>query len=168
MRTWAKTGLIAATCVSALALTACGEATVEDDSTTAPTVAPLERGPSSSEATTAAESSEAQSPIAQDPATPQPQDQGAREVDEVPELDASRSAEDQVFLGELSDNGVDIVGVEDQMIGTAITICSPEGTGIDLATVPAVAGQLIEQGRTDLSAEEVATLIEDAARKAYC
>lgn len=182
MRTPVKTGLIAATLIGALSLTACGGATVEDTDATATSVAPLDRAPRSSEATESSTEKEAEDsdesesaaasssrePDADRPPAPQPQDQGAREVDEVPAQEAPRSPQDVEYLGALTDQDIDVAGVEDQLIGTATTICNPEGTGIDQATVPAVAGQLVEQGRTDRSAEELTQLIVDNARQAYC
>ena len=89
-------------------------------------------------------------------------------LDEVPAQEAPRPPQDVEYLGALTDQDIDVAGVEDQLIGTATTICNPEGTGIDQATVPAVAGQLVEQGRTDRSAEELTQLIVDNARQAYC
>lgn len=181
MRTPVTTGLIAATLIGTLSLTACGGATVEDTGATATSVAPLDRAPRSTEASSeqssekeaedadeSAAASSSREPGPDRPAAPQPQDQGAREVDEVPAQEAARSPQDVDYLGALTDQDIDVAGVEDQLIGTATVVCNPEGTGIDQATVPAVAGQLVEQGRTDKSAEELTQLIVDNARQAYC
>lgn len=166
----AKTGLLAAALAGALTLTACGEATVENDPATATSVAPLERAPREGASTAASESDEPTTtrPSAGRPADPQPQDQGAREVEEVPEQEVPRSAEDVTFLGDLSDEGIDVKGVEDQLIGTAATVCGGGDNGLTAATLPAVAGQLVEQGRTDKSADEVVSIIETAAKNTYC
>lgn len=134
-----RIGLAITALATAGVLAACGGATVDEDSTTATSVAPLERAPQS---TTASESSSATSRPT--PTEAQPQDQGAREVEEVPEQSVPRTKEDLDYLEDLG------------------------GSGIDAVTVPAVAGQLVEQGRSDKSPEEIATLIENAARKAYC
>lgn len=169
MRTPARTGLLIAALAGALTLTACGEATVENDPATATSVAPLERAPksASSEEGTATEETAGRPPAGR-PAEPQPQDQGAREIDEIPEQETPRSPEDVAFLGALVDEDIDIEGVEDQLIGTASTVCVGSENVLTEATPPAVAGQLVEQGRTDLPVAEVAALIESAAKNAYC
>lgn len=168
MRIPAKTGLLVAVLTGALTLSACGEATVENDPT-ATSVAPLERAPRESTSETATESAKSTVPR-QRPADPQPQpqDQGAREVDEIPAQEVPRSPEDVTFLGDLTDEDVDVEGVEDQLIGTAATVCGGGDNDLTTATLPAVAGQLVEQGRSDLPVDEVAALIESAARNAYC
>lgn len=170
-----RTGLLVAALVGALTLTACGDATVDNDTVTETSVAPLERAPkksTSAEDTAASETSEeeeeetaARRPR---PAEPQPQDQAAREVDEVPEAALPRTPEDVHYLGEISDADINIDGVEDQLIGTASTVCGGDESQLNRATLPAVAGQLIEQGRTDKSVEEVIEIIETAATDAYC
>jgi hypothetical protein len=47
-------------------------------------------------------------------------------------------------------------------------VCGSEGAPLDEATIGAVAGQLIEQGRTTKAFEEVVDMINSSARKAYC
>lgn len=180
MKTPARSGLLAAALVGALTLSACGGATVENDTATATSVAPLERAPRSSTATetssAASESASASASASAEPSEPgrpprpqpQPQDQGAREIDEVPAGEIPRSSEDVHYLGELSDEKIDIDGVEDQLIGTAATVCRGGDEALVTSTLPAVAGQLIEQGRTDKSVEDVTAIIESAAKNAYC
>ena len=168
-----RTGLLVAALVGALTLTACGDATVDNDTVTETSVAPLERAPkksTSAEETAASETSEEEETAARRPrpAEPQPQDQAAREVDEVPEAALPRTPEDVHYLGEISDADINIDGVEDQLIGTASTVCGGDESELNRATLPAVAGQLIEQGRTDKSVEEVVEIIETAATDAYC
>lgn len=168
-----RTGLLVAALVGALTLTACGDATVDNDAATPTSVAPLERAPkksTSAEETAASETSEEEETAARRPrpAEPQPQDQAAREVDEVPEAALPRTPEDVHYLGEISDADINIDGVEDQLIGTASTVCGGDESELNRATLPAVAGQLIEQGRTDKSVEEVVEIIEIAATDAYC
>ncbi|GAB2513896.1 hypothetical protein CATRI_12430 [Corynebacterium atrinae] len=155
-----RIGLAIMALATAVVLAACGGTTVEEGSVTATSVAPLERSTAASESSSAKASPS--------PTEAQPQDQGAREVEEVPEQSVPRTKEDLAYLEDLSGSGIDVKGVESQMIGTAVTVCNPEGSGIDAVTVPAVAGQLVEQGRSNKSPEEIATLIENAARKAYC
>lgn len=186
MRTPARSGLLAAGLIGALSLatlTACGDSTVNDNESTTTSIAPLERAPRSSTATTVpssersaerdrdrdeegAASSSRRTPEPR-PA-PQPQDQGAREIDEIPAPEMPRSPEDVRYLGALTDEEIDIEGVEEQLIGTAATVCEGGDSDFARSTLPAVAGQLIEQGRTDKSVDDVAALIEDAARNAYC
>lgn len=168
-----RTGLLVAALVGALTLTACGDATVDNDTVTETSVAPLERAPkksTSAEEAAATETTEEEGTAARRPrpAEPQPQDQAAREVDEVPEATLPRTPEDVHYLGEISDSDIDIDGVEDQLIGTASTVCGGGESELNRATLPAVAGQLIEQGRTDKSVEEVVEIIETAATDAYC
>ena len=67
---------------------------------------------------------------------------------------------DQDFLAAVAEKGVDIDGVEDQLVGAAQASCQG-----DAVTVPAVAGQLIEQGRTELSHEDVVQLITEQGNK---
>lgn len=173
MHTPARTGLFVAALVGALSLTACGDATVDDTTTTPTSVAPLERSPKKSTSVSEAESSTAASTSVSAtarprPAEPQPQDQGAREVDEVPEVAIPRTPEDVTYLGEISDADIDVEGVEDQLIGTASTVCGGGDSELNRATLPAVAGQLTEQGRTDKSVEEVTEILRAAATNAYC
>lgn len=130
--------------------------TSEDIANSSTTVAPLDRGTASS---TAPSSSRAAS-------SAQPQDQGAREISSIPPAEPAVDPVTEGYLSELSDGGVDIKGVEDQLVGTAQTVCSDDP--VAAATSGAVAGQLVEQGRTTLPVDEVTRLIENSARDAYC
>lgn len=98
--------------------------------------------------------------------SPAPQDQGAREISEIPESAPERSAEDEEYLDSFRVAEVDLGGLEDTLLGTASTVCSSGQSGEVMAT--AVAGQLIEQGRTDLNIDELSGLIVDNARATYC
>ncbi|WP_313546336.1 hypothetical protein [Corynebacterium sp.] len=168
--------------MASLSLAACGSATVDSDSEVSPdaTVAPLERGDSGedsegseeSESENSEESSSASastSKRAEDgeaastsKSEPAPEDRGAQEVEQAPtpQVDDSNSG----YLDAVAGGGVDIAGVESQLVSAGNTACNPD----DEVTVPAVAGQLIEQGRTDKSIEEVIALINDQAQAAYC
>ncbi|WIM67508.1 DUF732 domain-containing protein [Corynebacterium breve] len=141
-----------------LALAACGGATVESADVTA-TSSPASVTASPTTTSKKETTSSAQPVVPGD----QPEDLGAREVDEVPEPSAGYAPEEQEFLDQVTDNKVKVDGVEDQLIGTARTIC-----GGDAVTRDAVAGQLIEQGRTDLEYDEVVQLIDDAAHDHIC
>lgn len=159
-----KTALALATIFSTAALAACGGATVESDDVDG-TVAPLDRAPQTTPDRPGEEPGDAD---AQASRAPQPQDSGAQEIEEVPDPQIARTEEDVTYLEDLSGEGIDVEGVEDQLIGAAGTVCRDDGSGVDQVTVTAVAGQLVAQGRTDLEPAEIVPLIENAARGAYC
>jgi hypothetical protein len=168
--------------MASLSLAACGSATVDSDSEVSPdaTVAPLERGDSgedsegseesesenSEESSSASASTSKRAENGEEASTsksePAPEDRGAQEVEQAPtpQVDDSNSG----YLDAVAGGGVDIAGVESQLVSAGNTACNPD----DEVTVPAVAGQLIEQGRTDKSIEEVIALINDQAQAAYC
>lgn len=164
---------LVALCAGALTLSACGGgATVEDSSvsTTASTLASLSKDTASAKASTTVDSTETSDPgkhqNANNRPAPAPRDQGAREVSEAPAAEPVYSETDRALLERLQKDGVKTDGVEDQIIGTANTICHEEADY--RTTVRAVAGQLIEQNRTDLPLDRAAAVIETAAREAYC
>lgn len=141
---------------SALALSACGGSTVtSDDVASSTSVAPLEHSSSATTTSSRATSSSAQ-----------PQDEGAREISSIPSAQPQVDAATEGYLSEISDGGIDVAGVEDQLVGTAQAVCADDP--VSAATAGAVAGQLVEQGRTDLAADEVTRIIESSARDAYC
>ncbi len=145
-------------------LAGCGSATVDESEATETSVAPLERSSGSSEG---AESSSTSSSAASssDKASSgsgssrgsgeEPEDRGAREISEIP-APAPAEGPHQEFLSAISDGGVNTEGVEDQLVGAAQAACQG-----DTVTVPAVAGQLIEQGRSELSHEQLTQLISE-------
>ena len=147
-------------------LAACGSATVESGSEVSPdaTVAPLERGDgdlsSSSESETSKETSSKEASTSK--SEPAPEDRGAQEVEQAPtpQVDTSNAG----FLDAVAGGGVDITGVENQLVSAAHTACDPD----DDVTILAVAGQLVEQERTDKDVEEVVALINEQAQAAYC
>lgn len=145
-------------------LSGCGSATVEEGEATDTSVAPLERSSAASgdsSASKASESSASASGSASAERTPgeEPEDRGAREISEIP-APAPEQGPDQDFLAAVAEKGVNVDGVEDQVVGAAQASCQG-----DSVTVPAVAGQLIEQGRTELSHEELVRLITEQGRK---
>lgn len=145
-------------------LSGCGSATVEEGEATDTSVAPLERSSAASgdsSASKASESSASASGSASAERTPgeEPEDRGAREISEIP-TPAPEQGPDQDFLAAVAEKGVNVDGVEDQVVGAAQASCQG-----DSVTVPAVAGQLIEQGRTELSHEELVRLITEQGRK---
>ncbi len=145
-------------------LSGCGSATVEEGEATDTSVAPLERSSAASgdsSASKASESSASASGSASAERTPgeEPEDRGAREISEIP-APAPAQGPDQDFLAAVAKAGVNVDGVEDQVVGAAQASCQG-----DAVTAPAVAGQLIEQGRTELSHEELVRLITEQGRK---
>lgn len=63
---------------------------------------------------------------------------------------------------------VKVEGIEDQLIAAATEVCRANELGQKSFTVDAVAGQLIEQGRSSESPEALADAIAAAAKNAYC
>ena len=143
-------------------LTGCGGSAIVDDSTATDTsVAPLERSTAASASTASEESSAGRSSEgASSSAAPsdEPEDRGAREISEIPSPSSS-GGPNQEFLDAVTKGGVNTEGVEDQLVGAAQAACQGDGV-----TVPAVAGQLIEQGRSELSHEQLIQLITERGR----
>lgn len=153
------------TTITCAALTACGSATVDSDDvevtetstateTTASTTAETSTSTTATAETSAAPGSSASNGAGDEP---------AREVDSVPNQAPAYSPEEQAFLDHLSQNGVNVDGLEDQLTATGFTVCDN-----DTITRDAVAGQLVEQRRTDMDAAAVATLIGDTAHANLC
>lgn len=157
---------VAAALLAAGALLAgCGSATVDESEATETSVAPLERSASASSAASGASSETSTSASENSSAGSssrgtgdEPEDRGAREVSEIP-APAPDGGPNQDFLAAVSQGGVKTDGVEDQLIGAAQASCQG-----DAVTVPAVAGQLIEQGRSELSHEQLTQLITEQGR----
>lgn len=157
--------LKAALCLTTLActLTACsGSTTVEgDDVTPAESVTSAAKD-AGSEAGTEASTSESTRSSAP-PANTAPRDQPAQEVTVAPEQSSGFSPEEEAYLQQLSERGLNIEGVEDQLTATGRTVCAD-----DTVTRDAVAGQLVEQRRTDMDPAALGTLIADTARANLC
>ena len=152
-----------ATIASVAALAGCGGATVGSDDVTETATAT-----STSETTETASSSTSETVTAtaverSSSASGGAADQPAREVTEVPQQASAFTPAEEAYLAGLRENGVNIDGVEDQLTATGATVCAD-----DLITRDAVAGQLVEQRRTDMDAAGVATLIDDTARANLC
>lgn len=149
------------TCTAAL--TACGGATVDSEDVTETAAT------SATETATSATESGTASATASSAAAPGSSsrngagDQPAREVETVPTQVPSYAPEEQAFLDHLRQNGVNVDGLEDQLTATGFTVCDD-----DTITRDAVAGQLVEQRRTDMDAGTVATLLSDTARANLC
>ncbi|MGV3072727.1 DUF732 domain-containing protein [Corynebacterium phoceense] len=173
--------LAAAVLAAAGLLAACGSATVEQETPTS--IAPLETtalsdAPSSESAESSASASESASgsvsasesaasafsePESEAAAVATAQDEGARAVSEAP-APAPLVDRDADYLAALTQSGINTEGVEDQLLGVGQNSCE----GQDSVTIGAVAGQLIEQGRTQLPHEQVVALITNTAMASYC
>lgn len=160
-----KVALCFATAASAAALTACGGATVDSDEVTeTPTVTSEVTETETSSSSSATPSSatttarERSSSIGNGP-----EDQPAREVTDVPQQASAFSPQEEAYLAQLRESGVNVDGIEDQLTATGATVCAD-----NLITRDAVAGQLVEQRRTDMDAAGVAALISDTARANLC
>lgn len=158
-----KTAMTAVLAAVGLSLAACGGATVDSEDVTA-TPSTSAAAPSSSveESQSAAEteSSSAASAPADDPAAGEG---AASEVENTPDAAPMRPEQDEAFLEALREGGVNVEGNEEQLVGTARTICG----GSDI-TRDAVAGQLIEQQATQLEFDDLTKLIDSAARDNLC
>lgn len=166
--------MCAAFMAAALGLSACGSATVESENSPEQTkVAPLERSPQPASASESASEASSQSADSSDEksssessaasASDEPEDRGAREISAIPSPRQTQGPE-QDFLAAVQKAGVKTEGAEDQIIGAGQAACN-EG---DAVTIPAVAGQLIEQGRAPLSHEELTAVLTDQARDTLC
>lgn len=162
-----KFALCLTTITCTAALTACGGATVDsDDVTETAATSATETATSATESGTASATESATASSAAAPGSSSRNgagDQPAREVETVPTQVPSYAPEEQAFLDHLRQNGVNVDGLEDQLTATGFTVCDD-----DTITRDAVAGQLVEQRRTDMDAGTVATLLSDTARANLC
>ncbi|WP_049171819.1 DUF732 domain-containing protein [Corynebacterium sp. 239_CJEI] len=138
---------------------ACGSSTVESSEVTSSTTTKTSTT-SSSTKTSAPKSSEKSAPEITDPQ--------AKRVDEAPDGQMKLSEADDSYLGALEKAGIDVDGVEDQLIGTGRAACADAPEEEREVIALAIAGQLVAQGRSRESAEEVAKTIASSAKKAYC
>ncbi|OAA17538.1 hypothetical protein CAFEA_10185 [Corynebacterium afermentans subsp. afermentans] len=166
-----KVAFCFATAAAAVAVAACGGATVDsDDVTDTPTVASEAETESETETTETAETTEtsetSEAPSSSAVVSSQSKrvdDQPAREVTDVPQQASAFSPQEEAYLATLRESGVNVDGIEDQLTATGATVCAD-----NLITRDAVAGQLVEQRRTDMDAAGVAALISDTARANLC
>lgn len=131
-----------------LGLAGCDSATVDSEPPQETEIAPLER---ESDAPSSSENSASKSQ----------EDRGAREISEIPSAEVPEP--DAKYLDKLKDAGVNVDGVEDQLLGAGKAACDENEV-----TIAAVAGQLIEQQRTTMGFEELSQLIKDSARSGIC
>lgn len=155
-RTLATTTAIA---LLTFGVAACGSSTVESSEVTSSTTTKTSTT-SSSTKTSAPKSSEKSAPKITDPQ--------AKRVDEAPDGQMKLSEADDSYLGALEKAGIDVDGVEDQLIGTGRAACADAPEEERQVIALAIAGQLVAQDRSQDSAEEVAKIIASSAEKAYC
>ncbi|QYH19119.1 hypothetical protein JKI95_07635 [Corynebacterium aquatimens] len=90
-------------------------------------------------------------------------DRPAREVETIPNQATAFTPAEEAFLEDLREHGLNVEGVEDQLTATGFSVCSN-----DVITRDAVAGQLVEQRRTDMDPAALAELLTDTARANLC
>lgn len=161
-----------ATFASAATLAACGGATVDSDDVTesgaTSTTAAASTGATDATTTaTATATTSASTATVTERSTSiregSYEDQPAREVDAPATMVPTYSPQEQAYLDHLKESGVNVDGIEDQLTATGATVCAN-----DPITRDAVAGQLVEQRRTDMDASAVAALLSDTARANLC
>ena len=154
-------------CVCALPFgaAACGgSATVNSDDVSATAVATGSDTPADGDASTTVTATKTRAGGQDDQGGPaRLADDRAREVESIPEQGNQFTAEEQAFLTQLKENGLNIEGVEDQLTATGMGVCSDE-----FITRDAVAGQLVEQRRTDMDPDTLGQLLTDSARAHLC
>lgn len=167
----ARAATVAVLAASALALASCGGSTVESADVTDTTTSgggQSSSGASSTPGEEASESSSAQTSRRQS-AERDITEPGASRASAAPDGRMPLTADDEKFLDALSDARIKVDGTEDQLIAAGHVHCDAKGgDGADTVLVDAVAGQLIEQGRTEADAAAVAKSIANAAETAYC
>lgn len=165
-----KTVAVTALLLGASVLSACGGVTVEGNTGSSETSTSIARESSTEEMTATEETSRSSSSNGGG-SEPAPRDQPAAEVSELPEDSPERTPQELDFLDGLKEGGIDVDGVEDQLIATASTVCRAQEDGVENFTLDAIAGQLITQGRTEVPEEravEVSELIQETAERTYC
>ena len=157
-----KVAFCFATAAAAVAVAACGGATVDsDDVTETPTVVSETTEAETSETTEASDTTATSAVVSSQ--SKRVDDQPAREVTDVPQQASAFSPQEEAYLATLRESGVNVDGIEEQLTATGATVCAD-----NLITRDAVAGQLVEQRRTDMDAAGVAALISDTARANLC
>lgn len=149
----------AAVALLTLGVAACGSSTVESSEVTSSTATKTSTT-SSSTTTSAPKSSDKKAPEITDPQ--------AKRVDKAPDGQMKLSEADDSYLEALEKAGIDVDGVEDQLIGTGRAACSDAPEEDRQVIALAIAGQLVAQERSQDSAEQVAKIIATSAKKAYC
>lgn len=178
-----QAGLAAILTAAGLALAACGSATVEDEAPETLSKTSTETSTTKSSGSSTVSSSKDKdgkdakdtksSTVAAQPgsnAEPAPQgsagggatDRGAQEIQEIPEA-SGFEGENAAFLDAVRELGVDVDGVEGQIVSAGHLVCNDQ-----TAILYAVAGQLIGQDRTDREFEDLADTLTESARENLC
>lgn len=156
--------LAAASVALTFGLVACGgSATVEGTATPASASSATASATASTTGSASASATASASAQPKASASRVPADRPAREVTSIPEQAPVFNAAEQAYLEHLRTNGLNVDGVQDQLAATGYTVC-----GEDTVTRDAVAGQLVEQRRTDMEPLALANLITDTAREHLC
>ncbi|HIW92100.1 MAG TPA: DUF732 domain-containing protein [Candidatus Corynebacterium avicola] len=176
-----KLSLAAVSVLVAGSVVACGgDSTVDNGDTEVPSVAEEPESSEDSEASstdTPSESEDAEDTEDADSdsgAAPggenAPQDGEVEEVEEPGGEPTPRTEEDDAFLAQLKDNGIEVEDsdIEDQVIASGREQCLANDEGRDSFAVPMVAGQLQALEMTDKDPEEAGQLIREAAEAHYC
>ncbi|WJY71886.1 DUF732 domain-containing protein [Corynebacterium auriscanis] len=165
-------------------LVACGSDSTVDNNADSSSTASSVPSVSASASATSSQTSDSDAPSDSNSASPEPEQGGpmttardgsVEEIDEVP-AGAGRTAEDDDFLNELKNKGIDFdkagdknasASLQDQVIAAARASCQ-EGSDDRIQNyLPMAAGQMQAQGVVD-KPEEAAKTIQDAAKKVYC
>ena len=182
-----KASVAAVLASGALVLAACGSATVEDEepetlsksstATSESTAAGSSKSKDADKASKDGKSSKdsekkdaGANTAGHSNAEPAPQpggsggsrDRGAQEIDEIPDTN-NFEGDNAAFLDDVRALGVDVDGVEDQVISAGYLVCDEQP-----AILQAVAGQLVGQDRTDREFEDLADNLAESARKHFC
>lgn len=94
-------------------------------------------------------------------------DQPASEITALPAKDEYNEL-DRNFFDTLREKGINSEGVEDQLLATAALICQAKTTGEEVFALPAIAGQLAEQGHTTLDLAQAQDTLRAEAVRVYC
>ena len=165
-----KISLAAVSVLFAASVAACGgDSTVDNDATEVPSVTAAPESDATSTGTPPETDGSADSGSApgRENAT---QDGSVEEVEEPGGEPAPRTEQDDAFLAQLKDNGIEVEDrdIEDQVIASGREQCLANEEGRDSFAVPMIAGQLQALELTDMDPEESGHIIREAAEAHYC
>ncbi|MDN5581437.1 MULTISPECIES: DUF732 domain-containing protein [unclassified Corynebacterium] len=164
-------GAAASALLLAGTLAACGgDSTVDSDDDTQTNVPSVSSSASSSASPSSSDAPTSAAPDTGYGSGDSPRDGEVNEVEEPGGEVAPRTDEDDAFLSQIKDNGIDVEdsAIQDQVIAAAREQCLANEEGRDGFAVPMIAGQLEVQELTDVSAEDAQRIITEAAENHYC
>lgn len=164
-------GAAASALLLAGTLAACGgDSTVDSDDDTQTNVPSVSSSASSSASPSSSDAPTSAAPDTGSGSGDSPRDGEVNEVEEPGGEVAPRTDEDDAFLSQLKDNGIDVEdsAIQDQVIAAAREQCLANEEGRDGFAVPMIAGQLEVQELADVSAEDAQRIITEAAENHYC